>query len=320
MRHSVVKLLGIHHITAIAGDPQANVDFYTGVLALRLAKRTVNFDDPSTYHFYFGDHTGRPGTAITFFAWPGARRGTRGIGQVVAASFAIPQGATEYWKRRLGDHHVLCEDAGERFNEPVLRFVDPDGLMLELIASARLNNVDLDYPSGVPRHFAIRGFHGPTLEVRRTGPTSDLLGMFGFERIAEENSRSRFSVDVTSTSAQLDLVERPESGFGVIAAGTIHHIAFRCVDEKEQLHWREELVERGLHVTPVIDRFYFHSIYFREPGGILFEIATDGPGFTIDEPVEGLGETLKLPPQYEAQRREIERVLPPILLHRPADV
>lgn len=309
-----MKLRGIHHITAIASDPQTNVDFYTQVLGLRFAKRTVNFDDPSTYHLYYGDRTGRPGTAITFFAWPGARRGTRGTGQVNATSFAVPKNSLEYWKARLEEQHVFSETLPPRFEAAALRFTDPDGLMLELIESTLLDEVDLKYESDVPNKFAIHGFHAPTLEVSRATKTGKILSALGFELIGEENARKRFSVDRKSTSAFVDLVDRPEGQFGINSAGTVHHIAFRCADEKEQLKWREQILELGLHVTPVINRFYFHSIYFREPSGILFEIATDQPGFTADESAAHLGQTLKLPPQYEPHRAEIERVLPPILL------
>ena len=313
-----MKLRGIHHITAIASDPQRNVDFYTQILGLRFAKRTVNFDDPSTYHFYYGDRTGQPGTAITFFAWPGARRGARGTGQVIATSFSIPRSSIEYWKSRFAEHRLFCEEVQARFDAPALRLTDPDGLLLELVESARLDNVDLKYESEIPRKFAIHGFHAPTIEVQQAELTEELLQNLGFEVVGEEKSRQRFSVDSKSTSAQVDLVERTDGQFGVNSAGTVHHIAFRCADDKEQLRWRKKLVALGLHVTPVIDRYYFHSIYFREPGGILFEIATEGPGFTVDEPVKHLGQTLKLPPQYEQHRTEIERALPPILLEAKA--
>jgi glyoxalase family protein len=310
-----MKLLGIHHITAIASDPQRNLDFYTQVLGLRLVKRTVNFDDPSAYHFYFGDRIGAPGTIITFFPWPGARRGTRGTGQVVATSFAMAANAIDYWKSRLKEHQVVYEETQPRFNDTVLRVADPDGLMLELIASSRLDNVQSVLDSEIPSEFSIRGFHAPTLEVQKPELTEQLLTeTLGFERMAEEGARRRFALDRTSTSKQLDLIEGPNGGFGKIAAGTIHHIAFRAANEEEQLRWRSKLVDLGLGVTPVIDRQYFHSIYFREPGGILFEIATDGPGFAVDEPVEQLGESLKLPAQYERHRAEIEQVLPPIQL------
>jgi glyoxalase family protein len=313
-----VKLHGIHHITAIASDPQRNVDFYTQILGMRFAKRTVNFDDPSTYHLYFGDRTGRPGTAITFFAWPGARRGSRGTGQVIAASFAIPSGSLDFWKSRFEEHHIFSEQLPSRFEASAIRLTDPDGLPLELIEAEQLDDIDLKYESEAPNKFAIHGFHAPTLEVQQAKPTKELLKNLGFELIAEEKARRRFSLNSKSTSAQMDLIERAHGQFGVNSAGTVHHIAFRSADEKEQLRWRQKLLELGLHVTPVIDRFYFHSIYFREPGGILFEIATEGPGFTVDESVEHLGENLKLPPQYEEHRAEIERVLPPIMFESNA--
>ncbi|MEY2545086.1 MAG: glyoxalase family protein [Verrucomicrobiota bacterium] len=311
-----MKLRGIHHITAIASEPQPNLDFYSGVLGLRFVKRTVNFDDPSAYHFYFGDRTGRPGTAITFFPWPGARRGSRGVGQVIATSFAIPTNAIEFWKSRFKEQRVLSEQTTSRFGDEVLRVADPDGLLIELITSPQLDDVDLAYDSKVPREFAIHGFHAPTLEMKQFPRSEKLLQMLGFELLAEENSRRRFAVNERSTSGKIDIVERTDGEFGLNSAGTVHHIAFRCADEAEQLEWRNRVADLGLHVTPVIDRFYFHSIYFREPNGILFEIATDGPGFTADEPVEHLGESLKLPAQYESQRAEIERILPPITLDR----
>jgi glyoxalase family protein len=312
-----VKLSGIHHITAIASNPQRNLDFYTRLLGLRFVKRTVNFDDPQTYHFYFGDRTGKPGTVITFFPWPGARRGTRGNGQVAVASFAVPGDAIDYWKSRFKDHGVLCEERSPRFGDTVLRFADVDGLMLELIGSVRLNDVDLDFESEVPREFALRGFHAPSLEVEKADATERLLTeTLGFELGAQENDRRRFSLNEESVSAKIDLIERPGGAFGHIAAGTVHHIAFRAATDEEQLRWREKIIEFGLVVTPVIDRQYFHSIYFREPGGVLFEIATENPGFAVDEPVEHLGESLKLPPEYEPIRAGLEESLPPIQLGR----
>jgi len=314
-----VKLLGIHHITAIATDPQRNLDFYTQVLGLRLVKRTVNFDDPGTYHLYFGDRTGRPGTIITFFPWPGARRGTRGTGQVVATSFAVRAQSIGYWNDRLKKEGVIAVEKFRRFDEEGVRFVDPDGLLLELIASAHLDDVDLNFAGAAPDEFAIRAFHAPTLDVQKAKSTERLLTIFGFDLIAKEGSRRRFASNQGSTSARVDIIERPNGQFGNIAAGTVHHIAFRAANEEEQLHWREQITDLGLHVTPVIDRQYFHSIYFREPNGILFEIATDGPGFAIDEAVEQLGRNLKLPKLLEPERKSIEQVLPPIELRRPAD-
>jgi len=300
---------GIHHITAIAGDPQRNLDFYTETLGLRLVKRTVNFDDPGSYHFYFGDNIGTPGTIMTFFPWPGARRGARGSGQVTTVSFAVARKSMAFWKERLRETHVIAEEIAGRFGSDALRFLDPDGLQLELVASA-------NEESSSER--AVRGFAAPTLEVRNPEKTEKLLTEnLGFEFVAEENNRRRFRGSGSNASAEIDLVSS-EAGFGQIAAGTVHHIAFRAADDDEQLKVREQLVARGLNVTPVIDRQYFHSIYFREPNGILFEIATDGPGFLIDEPADALGETLKLPPIYESERNEIERVLPTIHLRKSA--
>ncbi len=304
-----MRSAGIHHITAIAGDPQRNLDFYTEALGLRLVKRTVNFDDPGSYHFYFGDNIGTPGTIMTFFPWPGARRGARRSGQVTTVSFAVPRNSMAFWKERLRATHVTAEEIKGRFGCNALRFLDADGLQLEIVASA-------NEESSSER--AIRGFAAPTLEVRNPEKTEKLLTEnLGFEFVAEENNRRRFRGGGSNASAEIDLVSS-EAGFGQIAAGTVHHIAFRAADDDEQLKMREQLVARGLNVTPVIDRQYFHSIYFREPNGILFEIATDGPGFLIDEPADALGETLKLPPTYEPKRNEIERALPTIHLHHSA--
>jgi glyoxalase family protein len=327
-----MRSAGIHHITAIAGGPQLNLDFYTETLGLRLVKRTVNFDDPGSYHFYFGDNIGSPGTIITFFPWPGARRGVRGSGQVTTVSFAVPHNSIAFWKERLRANHVIAEEIAGRFGSNALRFLDPDGLQLELVVipsnvepsrgsylkDSATGSLDFARDDGLPSERAIRGFAAPTLEVRRPDPTEKLLTeILGFEFVAEENNRQRFRGSGSNASAEIDLVSS-EAGFGQIAVGTVHHIAFRATDDDEQLRVREQLVARGLNVTPVIDRQYFHSIYFREPNGILFEIATDGPGFLIDEPVDALGETLKLPPVYEPKRNEIERVLPTIHLHHSA--
>ena len=327
-----MRSAGIHHITAIAGDPQRNLDFYTEALGLRLVKRTVNFDDPGSYHFYFGDNIGSPGTIMTFFPWPGARRGARGSGQVTTVSFAVPQNSMAFWKERLRANHVIAEEIEGRFGSNALRFLDPDGLQLEIavipsnVEGSRretfkvtsTGSLDVARDDGVLSERAIRGFAAPTLEVRNPEKTEKLLTEnLGFEFVAEENNRRRFRGSGSNASAEIDLVSS-EAGFGQIAAGTVHHIAFRAADDDEQLKVREQLVARGLNVTPVIDRQYFHSIYFREPNGILFEIATDGPGFLIDEPADALGETLKLPPIYESKRNEIERVLPTIHLRHSA--
>src|SRR5437588_5856955 len=324
-----MRSAGIHHITAIAGDPQRNLDFYTETLGLRLVKRTVNFDDPGSYHFYFGDNVGSPGTIITFFPWPGARRGVRGSGQVTTVSFAVPHNSIAFWKDRLRENHVVAEEIAGRFGRNALRFLDPDGLQLEImvissaaegfrgetVEATSTGSLDFARDDGVPSARAIRGFAAPTLEVRRPGQTQKLLTeVLGFEFVAEENNRRRFRGSGSNASSEIDLVSS-EAGFGQIAVGAVHHIAFRAADDEEQLGVREQLVARGLNVTPVIDRQYFHSIYFRVPNGIVLEISTDGPGFPSDEPADALGETLKLPPIYESNRKEIERVLPAIHLH-----
>jgi glyoxalase family protein len=306
-----MRSAGIHHITAIAGDPQTNLDFYTETLGLRFVKRTVNFDDPGSYHFYFGDNIGSPGTIITFFPWPGARRGTRGSGQVTSVSFAIPRNSIAFWKEQLRANHVVAEEISDRFGNKALRFLDPDGLMLELMESPVI-------PSEGRMGHSIRGFAAPTLEVRHLERTEKLLiEILGFEFVGEESNRRRLRGSGSNTAAEVDLASA-DIGFGLVAVGSVHHIAFRVVNDEEQLRVRERLVERGLDVTPVIDRQYFHSIYFREPNGILFEVATDGPGFLIDESADQLGESLRLPPMYESARSEIERVLPAIQLQHAA--
>jgi len=325
-----MRTAGIHHITAIAGDPQQNLDFYTEVLGLRLVKRSVNFDDPGSYHFYFGDNVGTPGTIITFFPWPGARRGSRGSGQVTAVSFAVPHSSIAFWKERLRANHVSTEEVLPRFGNETIRFLDPDGLMLELVASQAPvipSKVEGSRGSYLKESAAgsfdsaqddsIRGFAAPALEVRLPEQTETLITeILGFEFVAEEKGRRRFRGLQSNASAEIDIVSS-SAGIGRIAVGNVHHIAFRAADDEEQLHWREQLVALDLTVTPVIDRNYFHSIYFREPNGILFEIATDGPGFLIDESTDTLGESLRLPPFYEPRRAEIERALPPIELHQP---
>src|SRR6266480_2225252 len=282
------KIPGLHHVTAIASDPQRNLDFYVEVLGLRFVKRTVNFDDPGTYHFYFGDRRGTPGTILTFFAWPGARRGIRGTGQVEATAFAISPDSIGYWLERLKQQHVTAERASPRFGEEVIRLIDPDGLLIELIASNSHGQIDLWPDSHVPAEHAVRGFHSVSAALEGYERTARLLTVsFGYRLVDESGNRFRFaSADDSAPGRIVDLLCQPDTTMGRVAAGSVHHIAFRAKDEAEQLKWREHLVDLGYNVTPVIDRTYFHSIYFREPGGVLFEIATEPPGFTLDEKVE----------------------------------
>jgi glyoxalase family protein len=308
------EIPGLHHVTAIASDPQRNLDFYVGLLGLRFVKRTVNFDDPGTYHFYFGDNRGTPGTILTFFPWPGARRGVRGTGQVEATAFAISPESTGYWLERLKQHHVAAERTSPRFGEEVIRLVDPDGLLIELIASSSRGRVEPWVDSSVPAEHAAHGFHSVSAALEGYERTARLLTeSFGYRLIDESGNRFRFaSSDHSASGGIVDLLCLPDTGVGRVAAGSVHHIAFRAKDEAEQLKWREHLVDLGYNVTPVIDRTYFHSIYFREPGGVLFEIATEPPGFTLDEKVEELGTHLRLPSWMESARSQIEEILPPI--------
>lgn len=308
------QIPGLHHVTAIAGDPQRNLDFYVGLLGLRFVKRTVNFDDPGTYHFYFGDHRGTPGTILTFFPWPSVRRGIRGTGQIEATAFAISPGSIGYWLERLKQQHVTAERTASRFGEEVIRFVDPDGLLLELIGSNSLAPIEQWPESPIPPEHALRGFHGVSAALEGYEKTARLLtDTFDYRLIEESENRFRFvSRDENAPGRIVDLLCVPDSGVGRVAAGSVHHIAFRARDEQEQLQWREQLVDLGYNVTPVIDRIYFHSIYFREPGGVLFEIATEPPGFTFDETIKELGTCLRLPPWLESARSQIEKILPAI--------
>jgi glyoxalase family protein len=311
------QIAGLHHVTAIARDPQANVDFYTEVLGLRLVKKTVNFDDPGTYHLYYGDEVGRPGTLLTFFPWPLARLGRSGAGQATVTAFSVPEGSLGYWMERLASRGVDHEAPRPRFDEEVLTLRDPDGLVLELVARAGDERAPWSEERGgpIPAAVAVRGFYNVTLTEWNPAVTSDLLtGTLGFRLLGEEGDRLRFVTSAEGAGSRLDILAAPSAARGVISAGTVHHVAFRAADDAAQLAWLETLAERGLHVTPVQERQYFRSIYFREPGGVLFEIATDAPGFAVDEPVESLGTALKLPPWLEPSREQIEEVLPPIHL------
>src|SRR5438128_4162793 len=312
------KIAGLHHVTAIASDPQRILGFYVGFLGLRFVKRTVNFDDPGSYHFYFGDNRGTPGTILTFFPWPGARRGIRGTGQIEAIAFAISPASVGYWLERFKQHHVTAEKASPRFGQGVIRFSDPDGLLIELIASDSLPQVERSPDSPVPAEHALRGFHSVSAALEGYERTARLLtDSFGYRLVEELGNRFRFASPNESAPGRIvDLLCLPDTGMGRVAAGSVHHIAFRAKDDAEQLQWREHLVDLGYNVTPVMDRVYFHSIYFREPGGVLFEIATEPPGFTLDEQVIELGTHLRLPPWLESARSQIEGILPPIRVPR----
>jgi len=312
----VTSVLGIHHVTAIASDPQRNLDFYMGLLGLRLVKRTVNFDDPETYHLYFGDEVGHPGSIMTFFPWPGARPGRQGTRQVAVTSFAVLPRALGFWVERLVRHGIRYEGPTKQ----VISFKDRDGLMLEIVgdAGAEARPAWGEAP-GIPREHAIHGFHGVTIWAERGDATERVLvDTLGFRQVREDGTTRRFAVGDGGPGTVVDV--RSVGGFvhGAGGAGTVHHVAWRVADDAAQLQMRERVTQAGLDPTPVIDRNYFHSVYFHEPGGVLFELATDPPGFAIDEAVARLGEGLMLPRQYEAQRPQIEAVLPPIHLPVPA--
>jgi glyoxalase family protein len=311
-------IVGLHHVTAIASDPQRNLDFYTEVLGLRFVKRTINFDDPGTYHFYFGDDAGSPGTILTFFPWPHARRGHAGAGEVTHTAYSIAQGSLDYWEQRLRDRGVLAERTGTRFNgaEEVLTLADPDGMKIELVAHADAPNLTPSRYADVPAEHALRGFFGVTLLERSLDRTAGTMKLLGFEPVATDGNRTRFvSPAGASLGNHVDVVADPNASYGHPGAGSVHHIAYRAKDDAAQLAWRDEIAKH-IDVTPVLDRQYFHSIYFREPGGVLFELATDPPGFGIDEPPETLGESLRLPPWVEPQRALVEARVLPIELHR----
>ena len=307
---------GIHHVTAIGEDPQQNIDFYVGLLGLRMVKQTVNFDMPETYHLYYGDELGHPGTILTFFSWPDAPKGRRGTGQIGTISFSIPRQSLDYWAERLSRHNLLVGGPNTRFNEQVLSFFDPDGLALELVARSGTEKYDAWKDSSVPAEHAIRGFHSVTLMEARLEYTGALLtGVLGFQLVGREGNRTRYKAGTEDFASLLDVLDLPDAVRGTVAVGSVHHVAWRTPGDEQQLAWREKLIRLGLAVTPVRDRQYFHSIYFNEPGGVLFEIATDPPGFAIDEPQEQLGTHLKLPPWLESTRPTLEKILQP--LHSP---
>jgi glyoxalase family protein len=305
------KILGIHHITAIAGNAKRNHEFYTNVLGLRLIKKTVNFDDPGTYHFYFGDETGTPGTILTFFPWEHVQQGKAGTGMATEIGYAVPGKSLEFWTERFRSFNVKVTGTGTRFGEQYLSFEDPDGLPLTLIIPTAADNRKPWETAEVNASVATKGFHSITLTLRSIHDTAKILtGLFDYTLSGQEGNRYRYRTDAVETASIIDLVEAPQEPRAVNAGGTVHHIAFRVKDEKVLMQFREKIVKAGYNITPKIDRNYFFSLYFREPGGVLFELATENPGFAIDEPVNELGKNLKLPAQYESNRAEIEKVLP----------
>ncbi len=308
------RIQGLHHITAIAGDAQRNYDFYTKVLGLRLVKKTVNFDDPGTYHFYYGDEQGAPGTILTFFPWRNVRRGENGAGMATGIGYAIPAGSLGFWTKRFEEFNVSFGKPEKRFDEVLVNFTDPDGLQLQLIMPENPDRREGWKTADIPANAAIQGFHNVTLTVNNVKPTAAILtDIFGYRLTKQEGNIFRYVTDAVKEAAIVDIVETAEGKRGHVAGGTNHHVAFRVKDEAVLMQFRDKVVQKGYQITPKIDRNYFFSLYFREPGGVLFEIATDNPGFAIDEPLNELGQHLKLPGQYESQRMEIEQVLPALV-------
>ena len=306
-------ILGLHHITAIAGSAKTNYDFYTRVLGLRLIKKTVNFDDPQTYHLYYGDEAGSPGTILTFFPWGNIGAGRRGTRQVTEIGYSVPEGSLDFWQARLEKNNVIYNKPAEKFGEKYLTLLDPDGLKFELTVAKNKDNRTPFVTPEIDAANGILGFHQVTITTNKIDKTAEVLtNIFGYKLLEQQVNRSRFVTDAVEQANIVDLVEAPGEAAGHVAGGSVHHVAFRVKDEKTLMYFRDKVVAMGLNITEKIDRNYFYSLYFREPGGVLFEIATDNPGFTIDESVEDLGKGLQLPPQHEPSRAAIEAHLVPI--------
>jgi glyoxalase family protein len=304
---------GIHHVTALASDTQRNVDFYVGVLGLRMVKKTINFDAPDVYHLYYGDETGSPGSILTFFPYSGLARGRKGGGQLTYTAFSIPTASLSYWMDRLVQFGIPYSGPYARFNENYLRFEDFDGMGVELVANSEDQRPGWDNGK-VPQEYSVRGFFTATLNEFRVDDTVALLTQVMQHRlVAEEAGLYRYQAGAGGPGTYVDVRYAPQDVRALQGAGSVHHIAFATDSDDTQLQIREELLSAGYNPTGVMDRNYFHSIYFREPGGILFEIATNPPGFAVDEPVEQLGTTLKLPEWYEPRRAQLEAQLPPLV-------
>jgi len=305
---------GLHHVTALASDAQQTYEFYAGILGLRLVKKTINFDAPDVYHLYYGNEKGSPGTLLTFFPFPGISQGRKGKGQLTVTSFSVAGNGIDYWIKRLDKFKVAHEDPQQRFeNEIFIYLEDSDGLGIELVFNNRDDRQGFTY-GNIPLEYAIKGFYGITLSEDGYEKTAGLLTtQMDHVLISEKGNRFRYSAS-GKPGDLVDVLCTPEALRGQGGAGTVHHVAFATANDSTQLEAREKLVRSGFNVTPVLDRQYFHSIYYREPGNVLFEIATIPPGFAVDEEPAHLGEALKLPPWEEAHRKFIEKELPPIRL------
>lgn len=306
---------GLHHVTTMAGDTQQNVDYYTDVMGLRLVKKTINFDAPDVYHLYYGNETGSPGTILTFFPYGQMPRGRKGVGQLTYTAFSAPTASLSFWMDRLHERSIPYAGPYKRFSETYIQFEDHDGMGIELVFN------DDDQRPGwdngrIPVEFAVRGFHTVTLNEQNPDRTIKLLTeTMQHILVGEEAGRFRFKAGQGGSGNYVDVLHAPNDGRALQGAGSVHHVAFSTDTDETQLTIQQQLLEAGYHVTPVQDRNYFHSIYFREPGGVLFEIATNPPGFAVDEPVAELGKALKLPSQYEPRRAMLETQLPKIVIN-----
>lgn len=302
---------GIHHISALSGDAQRNADFYVKTLGMRLVKKSVNQDDPGTYHLFYGNADGDPGSGLTFFPWPMAVQGKPGVGEAASVGLAVPSGSLEFWAEHFAEEGIDFEGPITRFGKTVFRFKDPDLMQLELVFDENVNDLPAWSKGAVPEEFGIRGFWGTTLHLQEAGPTVNVLEeVFQFSLTAEEGNQKLYTTDAPfGSSVIIETIDPKPSANG---RGIIHHVAFRAKDDEELATMREKVLEMGLHPTEYIDRFWFHSVYFRSPGGVLFEIATDGPGYVVDEDADKLGQKLVLPPWLEPKREAIEKRLPEI--------
>lgn len=304
---------GIHHITAMASDPQANYDFYAQVLGTRFIKKTVNFDAPDVYHLYYGDEVGTPGTVLTFFPFPDARRGKRGAGEITVVSFSAPSNSLQHWMERLANLGIDFDGPKSKLGNEFISLLDPDGMKIEIVADKNADATMGWFNGQIPADHSVRKFFGTTFYLRDSKATEELLsGVMGAKHISSEGKIKRYSLGEKESLSFIDIIEDVNAPRAIGGAGSVHHIAWRTVNDEEQLIWRKRILEHGFYPTEIVDRNYFHSIYFREPGGILFEIATDPPGFMIDESFENLGTTLKLPAWHEPKRKLIEQILIPL--------
>lgn len=304
---------GIHHITVMASDPQANYDFYTQTLGMRFIKKTVNFDAPDVYHLYYADEVGTPGTVLTFFPFPNSRRGKRGTGEINTIAFSVLSGSLSYWINRFAELAIPFDGPKSKFGYEYISFLDPDGMKIEMVADKNADSIMGWYNGEIPAEHSIRKFFGSTFYLNDSKSTEELLsGIMGAEFISAEGKIKRYSLGKADSLSFVDIIENAKAPRAIGGAGSVHHIAWRTANDEEQLNWRKRILEHGFYPTEVVDRNYFHSIYFREPGGILFEIATDQPGFMVDESFENLGTELKLPEWHEPKRKLIEQILIPL--------